>query len=171
MKLIDIALSSLKRQLPKRIFLIISILLGCATVISLFTFVETQKASIEKQFDEYGANILILPKSDNLALTYGGVNVSGVTANMREISLEEVNEIWNIPNKQNIRAVSPKLISVADFHEQQVLMIGVMFEAERKIKTWWTVDGRYPQDDDELLIGAEVALKLGLQTDDRILWH
>ena len=127
MKLIDIAVSSLKRQLSKRIFLIISIILGCGTVISLFTFVETQKANIEKQFDEYGANILILPKSDNLSLTYGGVNVSGVTANIQEITLEEVNKIWEIPNKQNIRAVSPKLIAVANFdehfYEQQVLLI------------------------------------------------
>lgn len=168
MKLINIALSSLKRQIFKRIFLIISILLGCATVISLFTFVDAQKASIESQFDEYGANILILPKSDNLALTYGGVNVSGVTANMRQISLKEVNEIWNIPNKQNIRAVSPKLISVTEFSEQQVLLVGVMFEAEKKIKTWWMIDGRYPQEDDELLIGSEVALKLNLQEGDRI---
>ena len=172
MKLIDIAVSSLKRQLSKRIFLIISIILGCGTVISLFTFVETQKANIEKQFDEYGANILILPKSDNLSLTYGGVNVSGVTANIQEITLEEVNKIWEIPNKQNIRAVSPKLIAVANFdehfYEQQVLLIGIMFEEERKIKTWWEIDGQFPQTNNELLIGSEVALKLDLQKDDTI---
>ena len=107
MTLRNIALLGLMRQKGKKLFIILAMALGCATVVSLFTFVDTQKNTIERQFDEYGANIVILPKSDDLGLTYGGVTVSGAVANLEEISLTDVNRVWQIPNRDNIRAVSP----------------------------------------------------------------
>ena len=72
MTLKDIALIGLGRQKGKKAFVLIAMTLGCATVIILFTFIDTQKRTIESQFDEYGANIIVLPKADTLGLSYGG---------------------------------------------------------------------------------------------------
>ena len=164
MNLRDIAFFSLRRQKGKKAFVLIAMALGCATVISLFTFVDTQKKSIENQFDQYGANIIILPKSDNLGLTYGGINVSGVVANLREIRLTDIDRIWQIPNRDNIRAVSPKLLGAVQAENgnggSQVLLIGVYFQEELRIKSWWEITGGVPIEPDGIIVGSEVAQRM-----------
>ena len=172
MNLRKLAILSVNRRKGKRSFVLIAMALGCATVIILFSFVETQKKAVETQFDEYGANIVVLPKSDNLGLSYGGVDISGVVANQKEISLRDIERIWQIPNKDNIRAVSPKLIGAATVQTQRtrrdVLMIGVYFEEELRIKSWWQIDGAVPANNAELLVGSDVAEILQLQISDMI---
>ena len=172
MTLRDIALASLSRQKGKRSFVLIAMALGCATVISLFSFVDIQRRSIESQFDEYGANIIILPKSDTLGLSYGGINVSGVVANQQEIKLADLEKIWEIPNRDNIRAVSPKLLGAAvasrSAVQTQVLLVGVFFKEELRIKSWWEIDGGAPSALEEVVVGSEAARKLGTIVGDVI---
>ncbi|MFH1578126.1 MAG: FtsX-like permease family protein [Candidatus Omnitrophota bacterium] len=173
MNLIDIAFSSLKKQKSKKLFLLLAMVLGCATVLTLFTFIQSQRNKIESQFDEYGANIVIMPKTDQLMLSYGGINVSGVVANVREIDNSDIEKIYTIPNRKNIRAVSPKLLGAVSMKnngkESDVLLIGVDFEQEIKIKSWWEFNGQLPQAKDELILGAEAAKKLGLKPNDYVL--
>ena len=172
MNLIDIALYSLKRQKSKKAFLFIAIILGTASVICLYVFVEIQKISIIKQFEEYGANIVITPKSDNLSLTYGGINVGGITANIAELKLSDIEKIWKIQNKKNIRSVSPKLLGAVEIGEENektvALMSGVFFSEELKIKNWWDIKGDYPQNSEQVIIGSDVAEKLNLNLNSNI---
>ncbi len=175
MRLINIAYSSMIRQKGKKIFLIIAIVLGCSTIVTLFTFIEAQRLKIESQFDEYGANIVIMPKSDTLSLSYGGMNVSGVVTNLEELELDDVNEIWNIKNSKNIRSVSPKILGAvnveSELESKYALLVGVYFEEEKKIKSWWEVFGEYPSVENEVLIGSDVAgvLKISIGSEINIL--
>ncbi len=172
MTLIDIALASLIRQKGKKSFVLIAMALGCATVITLFSFVDIQRRSIETQFDQYGANIIILPKSDTLGLSYGGINVSSVVANQREIKLQDLEKIWEIPNRDNIRVVSPKLLGAALARKSgvqtRVLMVGVFFKEELRIKAWWEIDGSAPSTLKEVVVGSEAARKLETAVGDVI---
>jgi len=172
MRLIDIAIVSIKRQKSRKIFLVIALVLGCAIVVSLFTFLGSQKNKIEKQFDEYGANIIVMPKSDNLLLTYGGINVSPITANLELMSQNDVKQIMTIPKNELLRAVSPKIIEAItikqDTTNHNVLMVGVFFDEERKIKSWWEVQGRYPMMGNEIIVGSEVSSKLNLHIGSRV---
>jgi putative ABC transport system permease protein len=172
MNLRNIAFHSLNRQKGKRSFVLVAMALGCATVISLFSFINSQKKAIESQFDEYGANIIILPKSDNLGLSYGGVNISGVMANQKEIRLQDIDRIWQIPNKKNIRAVSPKLIGASrvennGFHNE-VLLVGVFFQEELRIKQWWEIDGAFPTGNGAIVVGCDVAQQLQINPGDSL---
>jgi ABC-type antimicrobial peptide transport system permease subunit len=110
MNLSNISLKSLFRQKGKKIFLIIAMVISLTTVLTLYSYVESQRLDIEKQFDEFGANIVITPKSDSLVLSYGGVNISGIVTSLEEIEYSDISEINNIENYENIRAISPKLI-------------------------------------------------------------
>jgi putative ABC transport system permease protein len=172
MNLKTIAFHSLNRQKGKRSFVLVAMALGCATVISLFTFINSQKKAIESQFDEYGANIIILPKSDNLGLSYGGVNISGVMANQREIRLQDIERIWQIPNKKNIRAVSPKLLGASRVEkngfENEVLLVGVLFQEELSIKSWWEIEGNLPSGHRDVVVGCDVAEKLQISPGDSL---
>lgn len=165
MKLLNIAIFSIKRQKSRKFFLVVALSLGCAIVVSLFTFIGSQKNKIEEQFDEYGANIIVMPKSDNFLLTYGGINVSPITANLEMMSQDDIKKIMTIPENNLLRAVSPKIIEVITINKDikhNVLFLGVFFEEERKIKSWWELQGRYPMIDNEVIIGSEVASKLNL---------
>lgn len=172
MNIINIIISSLKRQKGKKIFLLVSMVLSFTTIMSLYHYVDGQRREIESQFDEYGANIVITPKSDSLSLIYGGVNLSGIVTTIEEIDGGEVSRIWTIHNSKNLRAVSPKLIGAEKIsvrgHEENVLLIGVDPEEESKIKGWWQVEGRYPSAEGEILSGSEAALKLGLSVGDSV---
>ena len=167
MNLIDIAIYSIKRQKTKKVFLFLAIILSTASVISFYVFIEIQKISIVKQFEEYGANIVITPKADNLSLSYGGINVGGLTANMAELKLADIARIWQIPNKKNIRSVSPKLLgaveTISNNNKNMVLMSGVFFTEEIKVKNWWELTGKYPQKNNEIIAGSDAAVKLGLK--------
>ena len=172
MNIYKIILSGLKRQKGRKILLLISMVIGFTTIMSLYYYVDSQKRAIESQFDEYGANIVITPKSDSLSLNYGGVNLSGIVTTIEEIDRDEVREIWSIRNSSNLRAVSPKLIGVekASIGErvENVLLVGVDPNEETKIKAWWQVDGVYPSGADEVLSGVEAARSLGLTVGDTV---
>ena len=172
MNSISIIKSSIKRQKGKKIFLLITMVLGFTTIMSLYFYVDSQRKEIESQFDEYGANIIITPKSDSLSLTYGGVNISGIVTNIDELDSDEIHKIWSIPNNKNLRAVSPKLIGTETIvwggQEEIVLLVGVDPQQESKIKAWWEVDGSYPMEAGQVLSGSEAALKLDLKIGDMV---
>ena len=166
MNLFDITMHSLRRQKGKKVFLVAAMAVSLCTSVVLFSFVESQKRGLEAQFDEYGANIVVTPHTDDLSLTYGGVNLTGIVTNVQEIQADQVARIYTIANKQNIRAVSPKLIGAgrvkAGDSEWDALVVGVDFDEESKIKAWWSLDGEYPTADNEILVGATAAEKMGL---------
>lgn len=166
MNLFDITIHGLRRQKSRKLFLGAAMTISLSAVLILFTFVKSQEVQLESQFDEYGANIIITPKTDDLSLTYGGISLTGIVTNLMEIESEEVSRIYNIPNSKNIRAVSPKLIGVgpvdSDSGRKDVLIVGVDFAEESKIKAWWNVDGRFPETPREVLIGTKAAEKIGL---------
>ena len=173
MKLFDISISSIKKQIGKKIFLATAIILGCVTVIGMFSFVTLQKSKIETQFDEYGANILILPKSDNIALSYGGVGVSSVISDYKEIDFDSVEKIKWIKNSKNIRAVSPKVFASDAINNKEIqkeaLIIGVNFQEELKIKSWWDLEGNVPKNENDIIIGSFVKEIFKLGIGDKIL--
>ncbi|MFC1770998.1 ABC transporter permease [Candidatus Margulisiibacteriota bacterium] len=173
MRIRDIAFFSLTRQKGKKIFLLVAIMIGCLTVVSLFSFVQSQRNKIESQFDEYGANIIVSPKADNLSISYGGVNVSPVIANLQQLHKDDVEKIFQIPNKYNIRAVSPKLIgsiqvSTKELAQQKALLVGINFKDELKIKNWWEVKGSVPQTSDQIIIGSDVSQRFTLNLGDAV---
>ncbi len=172
MNLSNISLKSLFKQKGKKVFLIIAMVISLTTVLSLYSYVESQRMDIERQFDEFGANIVITPKSDTLVLSYGGVNLSGIVTSLEEIEYSDVSEINNIENNKNIRAISPKLIGTGEisFNDTTIsaLLVGIDLEEEKKIKSWWNLNGTFPEKQNEVLIGATAAEIMNLSIGDII---
>ena len=82
MTLKDIALLNLRRRKAKAAFLLAGLLIGVTTVVALMSLVETMREDITDKLDKFGANILIVPKTENLSLTYGGLSLGGVSFEM-----------------------------------------------------------------------------------------
>ncbi len=169
MKLYHISLNSLWRRKTRMVFLFIGLIIAVSTVIILLNISQAMNADIVKKLDEYGANILVTPKTDDLSLSYGGMAVSGVSFDLKQLSNSDVENILTIKNKKNIKIIAPKLLNIGQVQSKKVLVVGVNFEQEIALKKWWTIIGRSPTKPDEAMIGADVKRKLSLGLNQAIL--
>lgn len=162
MKLHNIAINNLRRRKVKVFFLVSGLLVGVASVVALVSTTGILEEDIAHKMDEFGANILITPKSEALSLTYGGISLGGIAFDVRELPQEELAKIKTIKNSSNIRIVSPKVFGVFEIAGRKGLAVGVDFAAERSLKKWWEIVGYYPKTDKDILVGHEAAGRFGL---------
>ena len=160
MNLKDIAFRNLMRRKAKAAFVLAGLLIGVSTVVALISFAEGMTRDINSNLEKYGANILIVPKSESLSLTYGGLSLGGVSFEMQEIHEEDFTRIWSIKNAGNIAALGPLVFGVVHIGTHKVLLAGVEFKAARMLKPWWKWEGTIP-DENGVLLGAEAASVLG----------
>jgi putative ABC transport system permease protein len=167
MTLTVISLRNLMRRRGKAAFILAGLVIGVATVVGIITYVEAVAHDIGHKLEQYGANILIVPRTENLSLSYGGLSLGGVSFELEEIRESELAKIYSIPNHRNIAAVGPMALGVVSVSGRRVLMAGVDFEAAAVLKPWWRVQGRYPADE-EVLMGAALASILGVKPGDAL---
>ena len=163
MQLSDIALHSLWRRKGRMALLALGLAIGVATVVALVAITETMQADVATKLDEYGANILIVPKANDLSLSYGGVTVASAAYDVGEMSLSDLERISTIKNARNVSVVAPKLLGAVALGGRQVLVAGVLFDEELRLKQWWRVRGEHPTSPDQALVGARLAQTLNLE--------
>ena len=168
MRLKDISINNLRRRKGKVFFLILGLTIGITTVVSLISITRMMNEDISKKLDEFGANILIIPRSDDLSLSYGGMNIGGVAIDSQSLKDSDIPKIRQIEVWENISIVSPKLIGVVEIEKKKVPLMGVHFGEELRLKKWWKVHGAEPKNRDEVLLGNEVAVRLFKSTGDTL---
>lgn len=168
MKLHTISLNNLKRRKARMAFLTIGLMVGIATVVTLITLTRSMSGDIERKMDEFGANILITPRSNGLSMTYGGISLGGVTFDQSEIREEQLAAIRTIKNKENLSSVASKVLGGITVGSHNVLLVGVDFENELKMKQWWQIFGEAPDDPQEILLGSDAAKTLHLGPGDSL---
>lgn len=157
MKLHTISINNLRRRKAKMAFLTIGLMVGIATIVTLLTLTASMSSDIGKKMDEFGANILIMPQSNDLAMNYGGISLGRVTFDQREIRETDLAKISTIKNSKNILAVSPKVLGGVRLGDRDALLVGVNFDSELKMKQWWRIFGELPKKEGEILLGSAAA--------------
>jgi putative ABC transport system permease protein len=164
----DIAIKNLLRRKTKAAFILAGLVIGVATVVAVISLADTMTRDINHTLEKYGANILVVPRTDNLTLSYGGMTLGGVSFEMQPINQSQLSEIDTIKNAANIAAVGPIVLGTIRLGGQAALLAGVDFKSTAILKPWWKIDGRAPAEG-ELLIGAQAAGVLGLQTGRQVM--
>lgn len=149
------------------IFLVLGLFIGIATIVTLLSITESMSRDIEENLDQFGANIIMVPKTDNLALSYGGISVGGVSTHTVEFEESSMARIREIKNSKNLGAVSPKVLGAVDIKGKKVMLMGTDLYIELGLKTWWQFDGEIPKEQ-EIMAGAEAAANLALQIGDTV---
>lgn len=162
MGLLDIAWNNLRRRRGKAFLLVLGLTIGVTTVVALQAIAQTMREDIGIKLDEFGANILVVPHSNSLALSYGGLTVSSATYDVGELTSADAERIWTIRDARSISTVAPKLLSVVEIERHLVLIAGVDFDAELRLKKWWHLEGEAPQSADQVIAGSRAAALLGL---------
>lgn len=162
MTLREIAFRNLIRRKGKAAFILAGLVIGVSTVVAVMTFVEAMTADINGKLEKYGANILVVPRTESLSLNYGGMALGGVSFETEEIAEKELQQLQLIKNAKNIAAMGPVVLGVVETGGHKVLLAGIDFEAARILKSWWQVNGGIP-DETGVVIGAEAARILGAE--------
>jgi putative ABC transport system permease protein len=167
MNLKVISIRNLLRRKGKAAFVLAGLVIGVSTVVGIISFVQAMTEDINHKLEKYGANILVLPRTENLALTYGGLSLGGVSFEMEEIRESELDRIKTIKNSKNVAAVGPLVLGVVTVGNRNVLMAGVDFNAAGILKPWWNAQGAVP-DENGVILGAEAARLLNLGIGNRV---
>ncbi len=158
----DIAIKNLLRRKAKAAFILAGLIIGVATVVAVISFADTMTKDINHKLEKYGANILIVPRTDNLSLTYGGMTLGGVSFEMEPIRQSQLSQINTIKNAANLAAVGPITLGTVQIKGQAALLAGVDFKVTGILKPWWIIKGAVPAQGD-LLAGAQAAKLLGIE--------
>jgi len=162
MRLETIAFNNLRRRKSRMAFLVIGLMIGVATVVTLISLTNALTADVQHKMENFGANILITPQSDNLSLSYGGIALGGVSVDQQEIRQADLTKINTIRNNRNISAIAPKVLGAVQAGSDRVMLMGVDIDQEFHLKRWWTISGQPITQENQLVVGASVATKLGL---------
>lgn len=168
MRLEHIVFHNLRRRKGRAIFLVIGLLIGVATVVTLLSLTDALGRRAQHEMENFGANIIITPRSDELALNYGGVQLGGVNLVSNEIEQTSLANIDDIPNRRNVATIGPKVLGAVEVDGQRVMMMGVDPKAEFKLKRWWSIAGRKIEKGRELLAGDAVVKRFGLTMGDTL---
>jgi putative ABC transport system permease protein len=168
MKPYHIALKNLQRRPARMFFLTVALAVGLAAVVALVTLANSMTADIELTMDQFGANILITPKSNDLALNYGGISLGRISFDQRELDPSVLQRVRNIKNRENVAIVAPKVLGAVKVGDRDLLLVGVDFEAELRLKRWWNLNGSEPAAADDAILGSAAAKVLGIKPGQRL---
>ena len=168
MRLSHIALRNMRRHWTRTLMLAVLITSVVAVVASLYFVNRSADSDLANKVDEYGANITVVPRSQELPLTYGGVRLGGLTYDARPLTMGDVALIRTIKNRENLNRVAPKLLELAEVQGVSLMAAGVQWDQELGLKQWWQIEGRAPSGAQDVLLGSRAAARLGKQAGSTI---
>ncbi|MBT9174274.1 MAG: Macrolide export ATP-binding/permease protein MacB [Syntrophomonadaceae bacterium] len=139
MNLMQIAANNLKRRKMKMLFLTLGLVVGVATVVALMSIVQAMRLELGDRIDEFGANAVIVPRSEGVELSYGGTVVSDVTFDVQELTMSDLPKIRQSVVAEYINIVSPKLIGAVKSDGENALIVGVEPRQEFTQKPWFSL--------------------------------
>ena len=177
---------SFVRQRRRKALAAIAILLGTTAVTAMLALATTIGDRIHRELAVYGANIVVFPKADALAVNVAGVDLKPATggAHLRESDLNKLKTIfW----ANNITGLSPELsldfktIS-ANGQSTPAHVVGYWFNQDfgllktgtTALHPWWKVQGRWPISAKdslertmfEVVVGSRLAAERGWKVGD-----
>lgn len=174
-------LESFRRQRRRKLLAGIAILLGATAVAAMLALATTIGDRIHAELAVYGANIVVTPQAQALAVNIGGVTIQPATGNafLHESDLAKLRTIfW----ANNVTAISPELpVNLLEDHTSKVIeiqAIGLWFHhvlgpqnssintGVEALHPLWKLDGQWPAALDQAVLGSTLAGTLHLQVGD-----
>lgn len=170
---------------------IISVIIGAAIATALISISLDVGEKVGLEFRKYGANLMVIPKSDTISVGFPGVNVGSVT-DQRHINESDLWKIKTIFWRNNVKGFTPFLYQVVSIDDgitrQDVVLVGTYFNQTiliqqpyspqdnpvfvtgiQEINSWWTIEGSWISDQNDTtsaMIGKKVAETLNLSIGD-----
>lgn len=169
MNILTIPLRNIRRKPSKNLLLLLVFGLGVMSIVALYQVSEVVGVSLEKKLMSFGANIVISPVSEKLNVSYGGFQMGEMFFEIQDLPEDKtVTAIRSIPMQDRLSAVAPKLVTMTKINDTAIAVVGVRWQEELGIKSYWATDGNFPDQSDHILIGSRAGKNLGLATGDQV---
>lgn len=181
MSIFSIAINNLKRRKAKMIFLMVGLLIGVATVVGILNIIEAMNIELGNRIDEFGANAIIIPRSEGLEMSYGDSMVSDLTFDVQSLTMEEIPKIYESSISEYINIVSPKLVGAVSVEGINMIIVGIQTQEEFAQKPWLSlnesVDEKFSQfgelsqvelPENSIIIGSNVATVLNIKVGENL---
>lgn len=137
MQLYHIVLNNLRRRRAKMFFVLLGLVIGIATIVSVYGVVEAMKIEMTRQVTEFGVNVIVTPDAGGLTFSYGGITLPEIMYDVEQLTTEDIGTLETLPSKNMIRAVAPKLLGIEKLETgQKVIVVGADLQEEFLVKPW-----------------------------------
>ena len=143
--------SSLVRRRSRMIVALLAIAVGATILSGLVTIYYDVPRQMGAEFRNYGANMIFLAASNDSAMT-----------------MDTVNEALQYIDNEDLVGVAPDRYETALIREQPIVAAGTDMAGAQKTSPYWYIDGEWPDESGELLLGKEEAELLDLKGGDTI---
>ena len=169
--LLRIVRNSFINQKKAMAVMIVAVAVGTAIASSLISLSLDIKSKVSKELRAFGANIIVEPRAQGIA------ELAGQKRYLRASDLIKIKTIfW----RHNILGFVPFLF--VDDPQSRSPVIGTWYKKAVKVPgesapfitgaaevmPWWQIKGRWPEGDNEVLVGSELSSKLNLKQGDRV---
>src|SRR5512134_2873813 len=112
MNLRRLAWKNLLRRKSRAFFTGFGIFLGIGTFVALASLTVQMEAAVRDKLDRFGANILILPKTEQLSLGFGDIALGGTQVAHARLTMDDRKAIRSIGLSDRLRTVAPYFLHV-----------------------------------------------------------
>ncbi|MBQ1310617.1 MAG: FMN-binding protein [Blautia sp.] len=139
--------ASLLRRRSRMLIALLSIAVGATILSGLVTIYYDVPRQMGAQFRSYGANMILLPGEE------------------KPLTMERLQEaLKNIPEEEVVGATPYRYVRLdMPSRQQSFISAGTDFEEVQKTSPYFSVEGEYPENTREILVGKEIAETLGLK--------
>lgn len=153
--------------------MIVSVAVGTAISGSLIALSLDISSKVSRELRSFGANIIVQPKVEGLA-ALGSQN--------RYLREEDIPKAKTIFWRHNIVGIAPVLmvrddasglVMLGTWHRRDLVVPGDKTPFTAGVETvmpWWSVEGRWPIGETEVLAGLGLSRRLGLKPGDRVVF-
>lgn len=112
MQLYHIILNNIRRRKLKMIFVLFGMVIGIATMVSVYSLVDSMKKEMTRKVSGYGVNMVIKPDSNGLTFSYGGITLPEIMYDVEQLNMDDVDQLNTLESKEMIRVIAPKLLGI-----------------------------------------------------------
>ena len=152
----------------------IALLIGVSISSALVMVTTDIEDKVARELRAFGPNMIVLPRSDKIDLTVGGINLGSIS-DAQYISEADAKLIRDLPldvfgdKVKGILGKNAYLYSVVDIPGgEKALLAGTWFDEMESVNIWWELQGSYPRTNDSAILGKTIAEKIGKGVGDTL---
>jgi len=165
-----LAFGYLHRRKGKAALITFGLSVAVGAIVLVLSLVLSLRATMDERLTQYGSNLIIMPASAELNLSYGGMSVgSAGNGEIPRLSESDVEAVRAVPSASAMSAVLPVLLAPVDVQDRTLLGLGTDLPTSLRFKPWWKLEGSVPAGGGEVLVGLNVRNELGLELGDEVV--
>ena len=180
MRLLQVVAKDALRRRRRVLYTALGVAVGVAAVVAVLTVARSGEQRIYSEIDKYGANMTVMPAINDVDLKLGDLRLGSLAVGENYIAEDKLPEIrqiadgairnaLDIQDNGDIATIAPKLYMNTIVKGTSIMVVGFNPEQERIIKSWWEMSGgRYPEQQNEAILGTRASSILGVDPGDSI---